>query len=77
MTSKEIKIAVFAAAVMGTAAAMEGKPRVPHHNKDISDYLRSLPIQEMSTNNLKIASKILKSFADNYTMQILKSNPVN
>ena len=72
MSTLEIKTAIATAEVMGTKSAMENTSRVPHHNNEFRNFLYSLDVKEATTTNFKIAAKITKAFANNYTMQLLK-----
>ena len=72
MTNLEVKTAIATAEVMGTKSAMEGKSRVPHHNDEFRSFLKTLDLKEPTVTNFRIAAMISESFADNYTMQLLK-----
>jgi len=77
MTTKEIKIVIEKANEIGSFSAKNNLSRTPALNSLFNDFFKGLDINEMSSENLKISTKVLTSFMNGFTEELLKIARVN
>lgn len=72
---KVTKQDLFAAAVFGTAAFMNGAKRVPHLDKEYNKFVYSLPLNKVTATaeTFKQCSKLHTEWLRNYDMAMLNS----